>query len=369
MRRQMWFVPGLIAAFVLLCMLWAWILGARAASGEHDFVSFYTGSKLAAQGNLYDLPAQFEVHRQTVGQEYRGVPYIRFPYYAFLLQPLGWLRFGLAWPAWMALQGLCALWLLWLFGRADREYLGIMILLPAVYTSVLGGQDTLLFTALLTGVWMLLERGHDHSAGALLAVALIKPHFAAVFAFVLLVLGRWRAVSGFVCSALALYIASAAVSGWEWPVRWMEVIRPEVLAPKRHVMPNGMNLLETAGLENRSVWLGFTALLAVWLAWAARRSADLTKAFACAALAGIPMAPHVYMQDLAMLLPAFAWLGMEPRWQVTRLALIPVVLFLPFLQQLGRPFSALLPACLLAILAMTSVVALRRERCGSILND
>lgn len=362
MQKRNWFAPGLVAAFALLCAFWAWVLGARVASGEHDFLSFYVGAKMAPEGNLYDLPAQFALHRETVGQEYRGVPYIRFPYYAFLLQPLGWLPFKWAWPAWMALQGSCALWILWLFGRTDREYLGIMILLPAVYTSIMGGQDTLLFTALLICVWMLLERQMDAAAGALLAVALIKPHFAVVFALVLLVRRRWRAVAAFAVSTCVLYLASAAVSGWDWPVGWAQAIRPEVLKPKRHVMPNGMNLLETLGVSSRLAWLSFVAAVGIWSAWAWHRSTDLGKAFACAAIAGILAAPHAYMQDLVILLPAFGWLGMAPRWQAARLALIPVALFLPFLQQLGRPYSAILPACLAAVLTVAGMAALRQDQ-------
>jgi hypothetical protein len=361
MQRRSWFALWLAVAFALLCGFWAWILGARVASGEHDFLSFYVGAKLAPQGNLYDLPAQFALHRETVGREYRGVPYIRFPYYAYLLQPLGWLPFRWAWPAWMAVQGLCAFWILWLFGRADREYLGIMILLPAVYTSVMGGQDTLLFTALLICVWMLLEKQRDEAAGALLAVALIKPHFAVVFALVLLVRRRWRAVAAFAVSTSILYLASTAISGLDWPVEWAQAIRPEVLMPKRHVMPNGMNLLETLGFSSRLAWLSLVAVAGVWSAWAWHRSIDLGKAFAIAAIAGILAAPHAYMQDLVILLPAFAWLGLAPRWQATRLALIPAVLFLPFLQQLGRPYSAILPAWLAAVLAVAGMTASRED--------
>ena len=84
------------------------------------------------------------------------------------------------------------------------------------------------------------------------------------------------------------------------------------------------------------------------------------KAFACAAIAGILIAPHAYIQDLVLLVPAFAWLGLPVRWQLARLALIPATLFFPLLLQLGRPYSIATPIGLLAALSVISLTGLRK---------
>ncbi len=257
MAKRGWFVPALIGVFALFCTAYSLLLGARVASGENDFLAFHTGAKLAMSGQLYDLPEHLKVHQATVGREYPSLAYIRFPYYAGLLQPLGWLPLRWAWPMWAIFQGLCGCWILWLFGRGDREYLFIMMLLPALYTSTMSGQDTLLLAAMLTGVWMLLEKRMDAPAGALLALALIKPHFALVFAMVLLVRGRWRALSSFAGSAIILYFASAAMAGLDWPVHWMRALQPIMATDKRHIMPNALNLLEGVGVQSGIAWLAF----------------------------------------------------------------------------------------------------------------
>ena len=63
------------------------------------------------------------------------------------------------------------------------------------------------------------------------------------------------------------------------------MVRFDVRQPRFTAMPNLMNLLETAGFGGTAIWASAVAVVLVWLAWAAWRSPDLTKAFACAAIA------------------------------------------------------------------------------------
>ena len=84
---------------------------------------------------------------------------------------------GRDWPTWLKVAAVLVV----LASKPTRLSIGM-------------GQFSLLPTALLLGALIALDRGRDLLAGLCVGLALAKPTMAIPFVFVLLVLGRWRAL-------------------------------------------------------------------------------------------------------------------------------------------------------------------------------
>lgn len=122
-------------------------------------------------------------------------------------------------------------------------------------------------------------------------------------------------------------------------------------------MPNFMLLLRLLGVDRLAGPAVATLLpLAVGVA-AMLRLTRWESRIAVALVAGLLAAPHVYLQDTLLLLPAFGLAHVEaPRMRaILAIALVPIV---PLILLKGLPLSALLPALMLASL-VAAIVAPR----------
>jgi len=124
-------------------------------------------------------------------------------YMAFLLAPTVHFRFEIVQRIFSVLLPLLAfaavpLWLLMLGWRPSRPILGALLLLSftsfPVLESIYVQQPVLLAAALLAGACAALSRGHLRFAGALLALATIKPQLCALLVLWLMVwaFSDWR---------------------------------------------------------------------------------------------------------------------------------------------------------------------------------
>src|SRR5262245_17924073 len=68
--------------------------------GVNDFISFYTGARLAGTSDLYSPERNIQVQNAAAGWSSRNMLYCRLPYYAALLRPLGRLPYAVAYRIW-----------------------------------------------------------------------------------------------------------------------------------------------------------------------------------------------------------------------------------------------------------------------------
>lgn len=85
-------------------------------------------------------------------------------------------------------------------------------LAPLFEAFKLGQISTLLMMAITSSIF-LFKKNRDFSAGAVLALFVLKPQELVTFMFFLIGAGRWRAISGFATALGALAIVSAIVVG------------------------------------------------------------------------------------------------------------------------------------------------------------
>lgn len=263
-----------------------------------DFYSFWAGARLAGS-DLYDR-TRIEQVQHTVSERVEEKPFIRPPYYALMLWPLGQMPFVAAYTAWFLLNfaGLVAFVLAWR-NRADVVLL-CAAFLPLAYSFGLG-QDSGLMLGMVGCGARLIEREKQVAGGLVLSLLAIKPHLFAFVPLVLLAQKRYKPLAAMAAAGAGLYLVSAIQLGPDWPVTFVRA----AMGNEATIDPR---LVGVAGLINRfgaPKWLlavaAATGSLIVY--WRARNAAWLPS-IAFAVAAGVVFAPRSLLYDGSLLLPA-----------------------------------------------------------------
>lgn len=342
-----------------------WLLSLAVTVPLPDFLARWTAGRLVLDGRadvLYDPGVQSAL-QQALGADALSW-FVSPPFVAVLLVPFGALPYGLAALAWT----LMTLGLLWGAVRALADlhpaFAGLRgwraLLLAGSCQAVLelvgAGQDTAVVLAALVLGARLLAGGSDLAGGLVLAVALVKPQLAWLLPVVLLLRGRWRALTGMVAGGLLLVAASLVALGAGPWVDWLEALtsplyRGEVVSGQTAKSASIDGLLEHlvpgSGPLAMLLWaVAFVALVVV----AVRRRAALDDVplpvllVTAVPLTTVLLTPHAMVYDLVVVVPAVVWLvHRHPTPRVRGLATVGyVLLFLaPLLQLAARAVPAL----------------------------
>jgi hypothetical protein len=261
-----------------------------------DFYSFWAGSR--AGSHLYN-PSEVEAIQHSVSPLVTSKRYIRPPFYALMLWPLGQLPFRLAYVLWFLvnLAAVLAFVRLWRFRPAT--YIACAFFLPLGW-SFGGGQDApLMLVAVAAGAWHV-KRKREVAGGALLALCAVKPHLALFIPVVLLAQRRYRALVGMLASGGALYLLSSAVLGLNWPAAFVRA----ALDNEATIRPR---LVGLAGLLSRfgaPEWtLALAAVAAAAIVFYYARAAMWLPSIAFALAAGVAVAPRAMVYDASLFLP------------------------------------------------------------------
>lgn len=338
------------AALVGICFLalLMWTQRDRILTGWNDFSQLYVGANLSGSGHLYDSSANIEQFKQTIGVTMEGVLYSRLPFYAFLLRPLAALPYMVAFALFAALNLGIFVWFLFAF-RSDLPDLPVLgaFSLPLAF-ALANGQDTPALTGILALAYLLMRRGPDVVAGAVLSLCAIKFHMFLLLPVVLLIHRRWQVLKGGLIGGLILLATSFLSEGARWPGEYARLLLSSELDPCISCMPNVRGLAE----ENVPIFLaGSVAVLVVFALIARVASFDVL--FATSVLAGFLLSGHAFLHDavillfpLAVLIPALAF---KPLHAAFTIAVSP----LPYLLMLaGRPYSLIGPLMFLLVLVL-----------------
>ncbi|MEO0603781.1 MAG: glycosyltransferase family 87 protein [Myxococcota bacterium] len=209
------------------------------APGTGDFLAFYTGAALLAEGRgaeLYDLDAQLAMQEQILavtGMPWQ--PYVNPPGLAVLIAwvlPLGYrASFLLFCLTGVVLTGVAAVALRPHLptltadrARALATLLAVLAVQPVFHT-LLGGQNTAITLAVLAIAYAAWRNGQAVVLGLCVGLLSYKPQYGVLFG-VLLLLGRqWTAAGIAVLGGLSHYALGALYAGADWPLRMLETLR------------------------------------------------------------------------------------------------------------------------------------------------
>jgi Glycosyltransferase family 87 len=210
---------GLLAVAILIIDLAQQVTRGPAANGPGsvpDFIIFWTGAKLAAQGlaaQAYDATA-YRAFVQGLLGPLADIKIYTYPPIAMLLSwPLALVPYGPAFVTWSLLGiVLCAAGLAVLTGW--RAAMLAVVATPAAILDAIAGQNGHFTAALLGGGLVLLDR-QPVLAGILFGLLSYKPQIGLLLPFALAAGGRWRVIAAAALTVGILLTASILLLGGE----------------------------------------------------------------------------------------------------------------------------------------------------------
>jgi hypothetical protein len=380
-RRLRWY--GLIWIAIALCVMapYLWretavgLTDGRGYPFGEDFLNFWGGPRLASLGrvaDVYDFSRFHAFQSHVVGGPILLHHYSYPPAMLLLSLPLAVLPYVAAWLVW-TLGG----WLgfasvvrtMWPGGRQMDAWL-YAAATPAVMVNVMSGQSGA-WTASLIGWGLLLLERSPLLGGGLLGVLAVKPQLAILLPIALLAGRHWRALGGFVVTAVVPALAAQALFGtatmWAFLTR-MTYMRRAILEDGTGVWHRMTSVFVLVRHLPAPVWLAYAAqavmtlacVTAVALVW---RSAA-RQALKNAVLVSAMLLASPYMQDYDLVVGALIplWLmsgAPEKRKQV--LTASTFILAAPALVALLTVFSGFGVGCLMLVPVAWVALSLARE--------
>ena len=324
---------------------------------DTDFLSFYAGARLAGSSGLYSvqsahaLEAVYEQHPAEVRA------YIRPPFYAAALWPLGRLPYRMAAIAWQLLNvaALAGFVLLWA-PRVPSHVLACTFF--PLFVDLWVGQDVPILLFLVALSVSLLSRRRNFLAGLVMALCAAKFHLFLLLPLLILSKRMGRFAAGLAVGGLGLLAVSFAAAGPRWIFRYLALLKQnETHQATQSYMPNLIGLFHAVPFAGPCIAL-LSLAVAIGFCFAARR-VDLPHAVALMLFCGVVVGLHSLMYDLGFLLP---WLLLRDTLTASfriaaLLSLTCFVLSIPSLAWLGA-----LAVFAILLLDLTSIIAADARR-------
>jgi hypothetical protein len=201
----------------------------EALAGSCDFSIFYTAGQMLRRGEahmLYSNDAQLRIQGEFVRNVFtrKGpLPFNHPPFEAILFLPMAYLPYVYAYTLTLLMNAAvlaAAIYSIrpWL-GNIRARFPSLQWLLPLAFFPIayalIQGQDSILLVAVYCLAYSQLRQKRQLIAGILLGLGLFKFHLVLPFAFVLLLCGYWRALSGIAITACVEFVLSLKIVGWD----------------------------------------------------------------------------------------------------------------------------------------------------------
>ncbi|HUD15257.1 MAG TPA: glycosyltransferase family 87 protein [Terracidiphilus sp.] len=343
-------------AFFLLVMLLAVGFGSLfvlsfqglAFAEPGGFPAFYGAAKLARYdiSQLYNLQLQNRFHPDNRGVGYFFHP----PFEAVLLVPLSFLPQVEAYAVWSLFNLGCLL----AGARVlQRHFPSFSILIPIAFAPTLSllanGQDTAILVLIAAIAFDQFAWGRDLSAGAILALGLIKFPFI-VPLVVILCFRHWRVLLGFIAASIPILGLSAAMIGAQGVRQYIAMTRITDGKENPAILSNLRGLAGILFGGNHPGWvIAISTALVAYVAWL-----DLPRIqkFCLGVIVTQLVSWHGHLYDAVLLLVPMAWM-LESEWKRARwfasllLVATPVLVVIPTHDYLLAAFECVLLVVLL----------------------
>jgi Glycosyltransferase family 87 len=315
--------------------------------GHNDFSTFYAGAKLARTPALYN----HEIARRTVQAGWPDSPeqevYLRAPFYAVLLSPLGALPYGAALGVFLVLTVASFLWFVIRFSKECPDLTILAAFSIPMFLNINGGADVPLLLPLVGAFVLLSRRGRDFAAGFILAFCAIKFHLFVFVPFLLLFKKKWRMLLGASAGTALLTL----VGGISLVGPWLKVMFSPLITGmpvwKLSPAPNIHGLVTVLGGSPRIEFL-LVGLVILFFVWVCVRVSNFELLLAVSLICGLLVTFHNFTYDDLLLMPVLVLVSpIRTLRTIAGLALTPVVFLTTFA---GGVYSAILPLMLLAFL-------------------
>ncbi len=348
MRRVLFWLP--VGLGVMFMLLLGYQRRDAALHARNDFVTFYTGAKLAGTPDLYSRTANLEVNKALVGDD-MGEMYIRPPFYAAILKPLSVFPFMTAYALFTCLSLAAYIWFVAKFTK-ECSALPFLAAISIPFTATLmAGQDASFMMAILGGSILLTRKNRDFAAGLVLSLLAYKFHLFLFIPLLLVIKKRWRMVGGGLSGIAALAALGMIVNGFASTREWINVLRNPWINPDASGMPNlhGLVTILNGDMRLEGVLIGVVTLAFLWMTL---HTDNYELLFAACLVCGLLVSYHSMLDDDLMLFPVMILVLKSSRLVPLRAATALILTPIPYFVVLaGPPYSAIMPAALGLMLA------------------
>jgi Glycosyltransferase family 87 len=290
-----------ITAIAVVAGLLILVLAAATAPWRpvSDFTGFYVGAKSVGTSDLYSYERATEIAKSI--NEGRTAAYVRLPFYAVALYPLGRLPYRSAFVGWSVIAVLALVGFVTLSPSRLSAAAALATSIP-LWFAIAIGQDVPILLCLFAASMRLLQARREFSSGLVMAVCLmLKPHIFGLLLVIAWIKRLRRFAQGVFCGVLILLGISFAVAGPHWISSYLSMTRmneSNIPVDSRRSLAGLFH-----GVPFASVWIAFasTAVLA-GLVWAAKRL-SVPAGIALALFAGVAVGIHTYLSDCAYIIP------------------------------------------------------------------
>ena len=292
-----------------------------------DFLNFWMYGRAAAlpdPGKWYDAIAYQHELAALLGPGYPGQNWSYPPTIMLIAAPFGRLAYLPALLVW-TLGGIAIFLAVAARQLANRRALIALIVSPAAAFCLISGQSSFVTTAMLIGIFALLDR-RPLVAGILIGLLTLKPQLGLLFPIALIAAGRWRTFAAASVTALVLAGVSAALFGAKtWidfissGLAWQNLVLTDPQGIATPFFPTVFMNMRGVGASYAlamTLQAGFALAAAGAIAWAFRRRADADPQllFALFAACTIAAVPYLLVYDtLALAFAALALLAADMR--------------------------------------------------------
>ena len=320
-------------------------------AGKNDFLQFYTGARLAGTPYLYDRAHFRQEQINAIGGYGPALEYfVRPPFYAALLAPLGKFPYHAALLVWQGLSfaALVGFVALWRITNIKLTILACCWSLPLWIVFALAQDVTLLL--LLLALAFKFQAKSPLATGLIMSLLAIKFNLFLLLPLLLLGQRRWKMAYGFLLGAAILTVISFAVAGLDWPMQMLRTLSSGAIAPREDVFPNLRGLLQP--FTDQLLPELLLDLAVAGMVWVIARRADFAYGMAAVITGSLLVSHHAGAQDASLLIPAL--LIVVSRTTITWVNLLCVILLTPLPYQLlsyGHGLGSMTVLPLIALLA------------------
>lgn len=285
-----------------------------------DFIIFWGASSLGLHGHpadSYNASLLHQAQYDAIPGFKKVYPFFYPPTFYLLILPLALLPYFVAF--WSFVLASLALYVstFWSICK-DRRALWCLAGFPGLWINLGDGQNGFLTAVISAGALLSLPRQPEF-AGVLIGLLCIKPQFAVLFPFVLILTGAWRSLLIAAATAATLSAVATAILGVRTLQAWfasLPFIRTclENGALPWIKMPTAFATLRLLHVPvpiayAASAIVAVAAILLVLFVWHRSRIPGLRNA---ALMTGaFLVSPYAFDYDLAWLAFPIAWMGLE----------------------------------------------------------
>lgn len=286
-----------------------------------DFSNLWTGALFAREGNLswlFDVQTYREELDAFFGVNLERQEWSYPPHILLVGTPLSFLPIFWAYILW-TLGGLIALAFALRVFDLNRYVYIFVLLSPAIWLSVLLGQNGAIIAALFIGGLHYSDK-KPILAGILFGLLTMKPHLGILIPFILIISGNWRTFFSAAVTTIILILTTYLMFGIEVWRGFFEVTRPlmtsilEVEFPAAYHgnMITAFALARSIGAEvitSYGLQIVFAIAAIGFAMWIWRPSSEIgkNKRIILTGLCAIAATPYAYTYDGAIYYLAIAW--------------------------------------------------------------